>query len=99
MGLIVALRLRSRAKINSPFITHLLGRNVVFVTNAEAIFFYRLKEINQYIMPVGLFDESRDFVFDHQVFIDEKPSYDCFSDETADMTGAEVFAKYAPPSD
>jgi hypothetical protein len=30
------------------------------------------------------------------VFIDEKPSCCCFANETENMTGAEVFAKYAP---
>ena len=61
--------------------------------------FYRLKENKQYIMPAGLFDDTDVFVFDHQVFIDKKPSYYAFADETSDMTEAEVFAKYAPPSD
>jgi len=32
--------------------------------------------------------------YDHQVFIDEKPSMYRFANETEDMTGAEVFAKY-----
>jgi len=48
-------------------------------------------------MPVGLFDDDAVFVFDHQVFIDEKPSFYCFANETHDMTGPEVFAKFAPP--
>ena len=61
--------------------------------------FYRLKESKQSIMPVGLFDDDPRFVFDHQIFIDEKPSLYCFANETNDMTGAEVFAKYAPASD
>ena len=50
-------------------------------------------------MPAGLFDDDKAFVFDNQVFIDEKPSYYCFANETENMTGAEVFAKYAPPSE
>ena len=61
--------------------------------------FYRLKESKQYFMPVGLFDDDKMFVFDHQVFIDEKPSFYCFSNETNDMTGEELFAKFAPPSE
>jgi hypothetical protein len=58
--------------------------------------FYRLKERNQYYMPVALFDGVEGFIFDHQIFIDEKPDYYCFSNETKNMTGAEVFAMYAP---
>ncbi len=37
--------------------------------------------------------------FDKQIFIDEKPSFYCFANETNKMTGAEVFAKYAPPAE
>lgn len=59
--------------------------------------FYRLKESNQHFMPVGLFDEQQQFVFDHQVFIEEKPSLYCFTNKTNDMTGAEIFALYASP--
>jgi hypothetical protein len=58
--------------------------------------FYRLKKNNQYFLPVGLFQKSGAFVLDHQIFIDEKPEYYCFSNETQNMTGAEVFAMYAP---
>lgn len=61
--------------------------------------FYRLKGSGQYIMSAGLFDDDKAFVFESQVFIDEKPSYYDFANKTEDMTGAEVFAKYAPPSE
>ena len=54
--------------------------------------FYRLKQNQQHIMPVGLFQEGDQLVLDHQVFIDEKPGFYCFSQNTKDMTGAEVFA-------
>ena len=50
-------------------------------------------------MPAGLLDDDSSFVFDHQIFIDEKPPYYEFSNKTKDMTGAEVFAKYAPQSE
>ncbi len=60
--------------------------------------YYRLKTNRQYFIPAGLFDDDEQFVFDHQVFIDDKPAYYTFADETSDMTAAEVFAKYAPPS-
>lgn len=51
------------------------------------------------MMPAGLFNNNDGLLFDHQVFIDEKPSYYCFSNETTNMTGAEVFASYAPSSE
>ncbi len=46
------------------------------------------------MVPVGLFDEDTSLNFDRQVFIDEKPAYYSFANETLDMTGAEVFAKF-----
>ncbi len=58
--------------------------------------FYRLKKTGQHMIPVGLFEDEEDLVFDNQVFIDEKPPFYRFADETHDMTGAELFAKYAP---
>lgn len=56
--------------------------------------FYRLKETGQHMIPVGLFDVDESLVFESQVFIDEKPAFYGFANETQDMTGAEIFAKY-----
>ena len=47
-------------------------------------------------MPVGLFDESAEPVFDHQVFIDEKPPFYEFANQTQNMTGEELFAQFMP---
>ena len=58
--------------------------------------FYRVKETGQHLVLVGLFDESDSLVFDNQVFIDEKPDYYSFSNKTKTLTGAELFAMYAP---
>lgn len=56
--------------------------------------FYRFKEKNQYIVSVGLFDNLEDIVFEHQVFIDKKPAYYCFSNETKNLTEAEIIAQF-----
>ena len=56
--------------------------------------FYRIKETGQHAIPVGIFEDDEGLLFDHQVFIDEKPSFYRFANETDDMTGAELFAKY-----
>ena len=56
--------------------------------------FYRLKGTGEHQVPVGIFDDNEGLRFDHQVFIDEKPSFYRFANETDDMTGAEIFAKY-----
>jgi hypothetical protein len=42
-----------------------------------------------------LFDGESQLNFDHQIFIDEKPDYYAFVNETRNMTGAEVFAQYS----
>lgn len=58
--------------------------------------FYRLKQTQQYIVPVGIMNQHQQLGFDHQVFVDEKPEHYNFSNQTKNMTGAEVFAMYAP---
>ena len=60
--------------------------------------FYRIKQTGQHVIPVGVFDDTEGLVFDHQVFIDEKPSFYRFAEETHDMTGAEIFAKFGGSS-
>ena len=65
-----------------------------FCSSCGTHLFYRIKETGQHMMPVGLFDNDDDLVFRSQVFIDEKPSFYQFANETEDLTGAEIFAKY-----
>lgn len=65
-----------------------------FCNKCGSNLFYRLKESGQYIFLMGIFDNDEGIVFDNQVFIDEKPSYYDFSNETSNMTGAELFAKF-----
>jgi hypothetical protein len=58
--------------------------------------FYRLLHSNEYFLPAGLFQEGVEFEFKEQIFIDRKPSYYEFANQTENMTEAEVFAKFAP---
>ena len=58
--------------------------------------FYRTKDGQKHMVPVGLFDDDEQFTFESQVFIDSKPAFYEFSNKTQDMTGEELFAKYAP---
>jgi len=58
--------------------------------------FYRLKEIKDHQIPVGLFEDQDNFNFNLQVFIDRKPSFYSFANKTIEMTEAEVIEKYAP---
>ncbi|MGK7872713.1 MAG: GFA family protein [Xenococcaceae cyanobacterium] len=70
-----------------------------FCNKCGSHLFYRLKQNDQYYIPVGILDNSEGLVFSHQVFIDEKPEYYSFANETKNMTGAELFAQFAPPSE
>ncbi len=46
------------------------------------------------MIPAGLFADQETFAFNHQVFIDKKPSFYSFANKTNEMTEAEVFEKY-----
>jgi hypothetical protein len=65
-----------------------------FCRNCGSHLFYRIKETGQHMMPVGLFEDDENFVFESQVFIDEKPSFYRFANETRNLTRAEIFAMY-----
>ncbi|XOV79031.1 MAG: GFA family protein [Aestuariibacter sp.] len=56
--------------------------------------FYKLQLNGQYIMPAGLFDKETQLTFDHQIFIEQKPNYYQFANDTKTMTGEEVFAQF-----
>lgn len=57
--------------------------------------FYRLKETQHYALPVWLFDGSTEWRFSEQIFIDQKPSFYSFAEQTKALTGEEVFAQYS----
>ncbi len=67
-----------------------------FCVNCGTHLYYRLVPANDYAVPVGLFQDGPAFLFTEQIFIDRKPSYYAFANQTALLTEAEVFAKYAP---
>ena len=66
-----------------------------FCSQCGTHLFYKLLQNGQYIMPAGLFDLEESLTLEHQIFIDEKPDYYCFENDTKKMTGAEVFAAYS----
>lgn len=70
-----------------------------FCNKCGSHLFHRLKQNNQYYIPAGIFDNREGLVFDHQIFIDEKPEYYSFANKTKNMTGEEVFAMFAALSE
>lgn len=63
-----------------------------FCTQCGTHLFYRLKDLSVYALPTGLLDGSENFIFDHEVCIDRKPSNYDFANETRKMTESEMFA-------
>lgn len=59
--------------------------------------FYHLLPKNEYILPAGLFD-GQDFSVSTEIFIDQKPPYYDFSNQTKKLTRQQVFEQYAPKS-
>jgi hypothetical protein len=70
-----------------------------FCKNCGSHLFYRFKEGRLYMMPVGLFEDDSRFVFEKQVFIEEKPAYYSFANNTEEMEGDELVAQFASPSE
>ena len=66
-----------------------------FCSKCGTHLYYRLKEQDLYIMLAGLFDTDAKLHFDHQIFIEEKPEYYSFANETKNMTGEEVIAQFS----
>lgn len=58
--------------------------------------YYRIVEGDTYVVCAGLFEDASDMEMKSQIFIDEKPDFYAFANQTPTMTGAEVFALYAP---
>ncbi|NIA71104.1 GFA family protein [Pelagibius litoralis] len=61
--------------------------------------YYRIVEADSYVIYAGILDGQDSLTLKSQIFIDEKPAFYDFANQTQNMTGAEVFALYAPPAD
>lgn len=59
--------------------------------------YYRLVDGGDYYLFAGTLDDQSGLTFKTQIFIDEKPDWYDFANDTKMMTGAEVFAQFAPP--
>lgn len=70
-----------------------------FCDTCGSSLYYRLAEAGDHYLFAGILDDQSDMVLTSQIFIDEKPAYYTFANETKTMTGAEVFAMFAPPTD
>jgi hypothetical protein len=67
-----------------------------FCKQCGSVLFYRLVGKDFHAVSAEAFDERGDFALVSQIFMDEKPAYYEFANKTHNMTGAEVFAAFAP---
>ncbi|MGR6870750.1 GFA family protein [Pseudomonas sp. HK3] len=66
-----------------------------FCSECGTHLFYKFKESGDYNMTVGLFPNLKGLEMDMQYFSDARPSYYCFSNQTKEMTTAEIMAHFA----
>ncbi|MEC9260419.1 MAG: GFA family protein [Pseudomonadota bacterium] len=67
----------------------------VFCQQCGTHLFYKLKDGHAHYVPVGLFAQQQEMVLSQQIFIDSKPHYYHFAEQTTNLTGEEVFAAIA----
>ena len=53
--------------------------------------YYRLKANDFYAVPVGLLDGDEAWDFDLQIFVEQKPAWYCFANQTTELTGEQAF--------
>lgn len=61
-----------------------------FCSKCGTNLFYRFVPADSYSFTAGLFDEAEALTLSEQIFIDEKPGYYSFAEDTPKKTGAEV---------
>jgi len=66
-----------------------------FCRKCGTTLFYRLKQDNHTYVSAGAIDDLEDPVLTDEVFIDEKPGYYSFEQDTKKMTGEELFAFFS----
>lgn len=65
-----------------------------FCSTCGTHLFFHAKSAGIHAIPIGLFDDQNGLPFRAEIFIDRKPDYYAFGNETKQMTGAEFEAKF-----
>jgi hypothetical protein len=66
-----------------------------FCSNCGTHLYYYLKSSSEYIIPLGLIQSDSNFNFKGQIFIDKKPDFYEFSNQTENLTEQQVFDAYS----
>ena len=69
-----------------------------FCSRCGTHLYYKLLATAEYFVPAGIFD-STDFELASQIYIDKKPSYYAFANQTPTLTEQQVAEQYAPAGD
>lgn len=56
--------------------------------------YYQLKETGEFFLSTGTFDDESGFELDSQLFIDRKPGFYHFGNDTKNLTAEEVYALF-----
>lgn len=64
-----------------------------FCKTCGSSLYYRFLPTDHYSFSAGLFDLGQGFTIEKQIFVDEKPSFYDFAQETPMQTGAQVIAE------
>ncbi|MBV4543450.1 GFA family protein [Pseudomonas vlassakiae] len=62
-----------------------------FCSRCGTHLYYRLKHKDHYAVPVGLLDGDEAWDFDLQIFVEQKPAWYCFANQTKELTGEQAF--------
>lgn len=60
---------------------------------------WRMQSGAMNVVSVNALERPGDLKLDHEVYIDEKPSYYSFAEKAHQMTGTQIAAMFAPPKD
>jgi hypothetical protein len=71
----------------------------VFCKACGSSLMWRLQDGSHSSVSAQAFDDPSVFEFTSEIFVDEQPANYAFANDTRKMTGAEVFALYAPKQD
>ncbi|WP_295535159.1 GFA family protein [uncultured Pseudacidovorax sp.] len=69
-----------------------------FCTRCGTHLYYKLLPTGEFFVPAGLFDTD-DFEITQQIYVDKKPGFYALSNQTPELTEAQVLAQFAPPGD
>ncbi len=70
------------------------GVERTFCSNCGSSLAYKSDAHPIHAIPIALFDDQSGLPFRAQIYIDDKPDYYAFADDTKTMTGAQFQAKF-----